>query len=97
MRRAAKVDSNQSEIVAALRQAGCRVLSLAAVGKGCADLLVYRPYDRLYLLEIKDGSKAPSAGVNRLSDQQKAFIRDWPVYIVTTPEMALEIVGCLKK
>ena len=55
MRRAAKVDANQAEIVQALRQIGAVVQSLAAVGNGCPDLLVgYR--NRLFLLELKDGS-----------------------------------------
>jgi hypothetical protein len=60
MRRAAKVDANQTEIVQALRQIGAVVQSLAAVGNGCPDLLVgYR--NRLFLLELKDGNKPPSA------------------------------------
>lgn len=43
MRRAAKVDATQAAIVQALRDAGCKVLSLAAMGKGAADLLVLPP------------------------------------------------------
>jgi hypothetical protein len=39
MRRAARVDASQSEIVAALRAAGCSVTSLARIGEGCPDLL----------------------------------------------------------
>ena len=42
MRRAARIDDNQIAIVKALRKAGCSVLSLAAVGNGCPDLLVFR-------------------------------------------------------
>ena len=40
MRRAAKIDSNHAEIVAALRGIGAYVMSLASVGGGCPDLLV---------------------------------------------------------
>jgi Holliday junction resolvase len=40
MRRAAKIDVNQPELVKAFRTLGCSVLSLAAVGKGVPDLLV---------------------------------------------------------
>ena len=40
MRRAAKIDGNQTELVEAFRKLGCSVLSLAAVGKGVPDLLV---------------------------------------------------------
>ena len=40
MRRAAKVDANQTEIIAALRQSGAAVVSLAFAGQGIPDLLV---------------------------------------------------------
>ncbi len=54
MRRAANVDRNQPEIVAALRAAGATVEYLHAVGGGCPDLLVgYRGAN--YVLEVKEG------------------------------------------
>jgi hypothetical protein len=60
MRRAAKVDRNQEEIVVVLRRVGCTVQSLATIGQGCPDLLVgYR--GKNFLLEVKDGEKSPSA------------------------------------
>lgn len=60
MKRARKVDDNQREIVAALRAIGCFVHSTAAAGDGFPDLAVaYR--GRWYLVEVKDGSKPPSA------------------------------------
>ena len=40
MRRAARTDANQAEIVAALRGVGASVQPLHAVGQGCPDLLV---------------------------------------------------------
>lgn len=40
MRRKAKVDSNQREIVQALRQLGASVTHLHGVGGGCPDLAV---------------------------------------------------------
>jgi DNA-binding NarL/FixJ family response regulator len=40
MHRAAKVDANQTEITAALRQMGATVQHIHTVGKGCPDLLV---------------------------------------------------------
>ena len=40
MRRQAKVDANQSDIVAGLRSIGATVQPLHAVGKGCPDLLI---------------------------------------------------------
>jgi hypothetical protein len=50
---AAKVDANQPAIVKALRDAGCKVQSLAKVGKGCPDLLVYVPGFGLIVAEVK--------------------------------------------
>lgn len=52
MRRAARIDSNQREIVDALRAHGASVQTLAAVGKGVPDLLVGHA-ERNLLLEVK--------------------------------------------
>lgn len=96
MRRAAKVDDNHGEIVQALRDAGCGVLSLAAVGKGCPDLLVHGPLYpwRHTLLEVKDGSKPPSA--RRLTPDQAKFHEAWKgwIHVVTSVEEALDAAGC---
>ena len=92
MRRAARVDQNQGEIVAALRAAGCSVVSLAAVGKGVPDLLVgLRGTNRL--LEVKDGSKPPSA--RRLTPDQRDWHMTWAgqVLTVTSAQDALEQLG----
>ena len=95
MRLRGKTDDNQKRIVSALRQAGCSVLSLAAVGEGCPDLLVHRAgTGRLHLLEIKDGSKAPSR--RRLTPAQVAFHAKWPVTIVNDEDEALVAVGLAK-
>jgi hypothetical protein len=52
MRRAAKVDKNQQEIVAAFRKLGATVQDLSAVGKGVPDLLIgWRGVN--YLVEVK--------------------------------------------
>ena len=90
MRRAAKIDANHAEIVAALRKIGCKVQSLAAVGAGVPDLLVMRGF-RLYLVEIKDGNKAPSA--RKLTPEQVKWHQEWagaPLVVVTSVEEALE-------
>jgi hypothetical protein len=91
MRRAARTDANQTAIVEALRAVGSSVLSLAAIGKGCPDLLVCRQ-DKLYLLEVKDGSKPPSE--RKLRDNQKAWHVAWcgTVYVVESVEQALAVV-----
>jgi Holliday junction resolvase len=90
MRLAARVDSNQAAIVAALRQVGCRVLSLASVGRGAPDLIACRA-EKLYLLEIKDGAK--SASRRQLTPAQKRFHQAWPVAIVKNEHEALAVVG----
>ena len=52
MRKHGRTDLVHGDIVVALRQIGCSVQSLAAVGDGCPDLLIgYR--GRNMLLEVK--------------------------------------------
>lgn len=95
MRRAAKIDANQPDIVSALEAAGCMVLSLAAVGNGVADLLVYREKkefwetSEFHLLEVKN----PAGRGTSLTPDQVKFHAEWPVTVVTTPEEALRAVG----
>lgn len=92
--RAAKIDSNQTEIVEALRKIGCFVQSLATIGKGCPDLLV--ALDMVwYVMEVKDGKKVPSArqltpDEQRWHDRAKLF---GPVHVVESVEDALRVVG----
>ena len=86
------MDTNQTAIVVALREIGCNVLSLAAIGQGCPDLLVYRhATGLLYLLEVKDGAK--SASRRRLTPHQKQFHADWPVHVVKNEIEAMVVVG----
>lgn len=91
MRRAARIDANHIAIVSALKQVGCRVLSLAAVGKGCPDLLVCSARGYLCLLEIKDGSKPPSK--RKLTPKQAELHNDWPVYVVLNAQEAIRVVS----
>jgi Holliday junction resolvase len=93
MRRAAKVDRNQREIVKALRRSGCEVLSLAAIGVGCPDLLCFRA-GQLFMLEVKDGHKFASQ--QKLTKHQISFHRRWPVVVVNSIESALRAVGVLR-
>ncbi len=93
MRRASKVDRNQSEIVAALRQIGCSVQLLHSVGAGCPDLMVGYRRDT-FLLELKDGSKPPSA--RKKTDAQVIWHDAWrgkPVAVVCNIRQALEAIG----
>ena len=91
-----KIDDNQKEIVAALREHGAFVQSLADIGKGCPDLLCAYA-GSWFLLEIKDGSKPPSK--RRLTEdeirwQQKALeTADGDVFVVKDINEALAAVG----
>jgi Holliday junction resolvase len=91
-RKYAKIDANQTEIVKALRQAGCSVQSLAGVGNGCPDLLVARN-GLMWLMEVKDGSKCPSA--RKLTDDEIAWRQRWnaTVHVVEGVEDALAMVS----
>ena len=96
MRRAAKVDANQGEIVAALRKSGCSVEPLHSVGGGVPDLLVGVPdvgIDGINLLmEVKDGAKPPSA--RKLTPDQVDWHAAWlgQKVVVTSVEEALDVV-----
>ena len=70
MRRAARVDANHKEITSTLRQCGWTVHDTSGVGGGFPDLVVGKA-GRLVLVEIKDGSKKPSA--RRLTKAEAAF------------------------
>ena len=88
MRRAARVDSNQSEIVAALRSVGASVFVISLP----VDLLVgYK--NHTFLVEIKDGPK------KRLTALQEAFFAKWTggtLCRVDGPEAALRMIGVIK-
>lgn len=96
MRRAAKVDANQEQIVAALRAVGATVQTLAAVGKGVPDLLVgYQ--GKTLLLEVKDGRRPPSE--RRLTEDQLAWHGAWrggPLAVVDGVDAALRALGAIK-
>ena len=86
MRRRAKVDSNQEDVVEALRARGYLVLSLASVGGGVPDLLVLEPSGRrLGLVEVKR-EKGKLTG-----DQEQFIAQGWPVTIIRSVEDALKL------
>ncbi len=91
MRRAAKVDSNHAEIVAALRSAGATVQSLATIGQGCPDLLVGIS-GKTALLEVK----APKGRMTPDQHEWHAAWRGGTLAVVDSPEAALRIVGVMK-
>lgn len=93
--RAAKIDANQPEIIAALRKVGASVQPLHMVGDGCVDLLVgFRA--RNHCLEVKDGTKSPSA--RELTADQIRWHMEWRGHaqVVTSIDEALAAIGAIK-
>jgi hypothetical protein len=97
VRRAARVDRNQAEIVEALRKGGCTVFPTHQVGKGFPDIFVWSK-GQPYLLEIKDGSKPPSA--RKLTEDEESFHQLFHdmrqaglLAVVASVDEALEAVG----
>ena len=90
MRRAARRDTNEPEIIKALRACGAYVKPIN--DEGTFDLLVsYRGHT--LLLEIKDGQKPPSA--RKLTDAEQKFHDEWPgdnLHIVKSVEEALALL-----
>jgi hypothetical protein len=88
MRRAARRDDNEQEIVKALRKAGAHVAYLDTP----ADLLVgYR--GRTIILEVKDGNKPPSA--RKLTPNEQKFHDEWTggaLHIVTCTKEAIDVL-----
>jgi hypothetical protein len=94
-RYAHRVDSNQADIVQALRQAGYTVQDLSAVGGGVPDLLVSgidretgRPAN--WVLETK-------TSVGKLNSRQRNWHARWPgpKAVVRTIDEALKAVGAI--
>ena len=87
---AAKVDTNQAEIVSALRQVGASVLVLSRVGQGCPDLAV-GIRGKTFFMEIKTVRGA-------LTPAEDEFMHLWRGHyaIVRTPEEALRAIGVLE-
>lgn len=96
MRRAAKVDENQSEIVDVARSMGCTVQLLHAVGGGCPDLLVgISGINDLW--EVKDGRKPPSA--RKLTIDQIKWHDEWRghVQVIDSTEKAIARINYVRR
>lgn len=87
MRRAAKIDGNQVEIVAALRAAGCTVLHMHQLGHGAPDLAAGKD-GRNWFFECKSGR-------GMLTPDEVEFFRNWQgqVVAVYSAEDALRVIG----
>ena len=87
-----RVDNNQREIVSALRSAGASVQLLHMIGHGAPDLVVGYGGQN-HLLELKDGSKPPSA--RRLTPDEEQWHKNWKgqVAIVCSAKEALKLLS----
>lgn len=99
MRRASRIDATHTAIVEALRACGCSVVSLAAVGKGCPDLLVSRG-GKTWLVECKTVTpRKTKAGYIAIKAEtrkkQEEFRAAWSgrLVVVTSAEEAVASVG----
>lgn len=95
MRRIAKIDVNQPEIVKEFRVLGCSVQHLHVVGRGCPDILVGFQGINI-LVEIKDGLACPSK--RKLTKDEKQWHEMWQgqVCIVESRDDAFKIIEDLK-
>lgn len=97
MRRASRIDANHKKIVAALRDCGATVISLAPVGSNVPDLVVgFRGTN--YLLEIKRAELqkyAPHGGERQRIERQKEWRDAWrgQAEIVYDVDQALQVIG----
>jgi hypothetical protein len=90
MRRAARRDDNEQDIIKAMRAEGAYVKVIN--DEGLFDLLVSYRGETL-LIEVKDGAKPPSA--RRLTDAEQKFHDEWPgsdLYIVNSVEEAIALL-----
>ena len=87
MRRAAKKDANHNSIGDYLRSLGWSVLDLSSAGNGIPDMAVGKP-GFAALVEVKDGSKPPSA--RRLTPDEARVRANWegPYVLATSGEDA---------
>lgn len=92
VRRRHAIDANQPRIIHVLEAAGVRVWDTSALGSGFPDLVCYRPATGLLrLVEVKDGSKPPSA--RKLTAPEQDFARNFPVWVVNNEREALAAMG----
>lgn len=93
MRRIARIDRNQTDIVKLFKAAGYSVQSLAQLGNGVPDLLLGRNGVN-HLVEIKDGEKPASR--QQLTADQSEWTWRWKgkVRLITSKEDAIEMIEC---
>ncbi len=92
VRRAHRTDANHSQIRSVLRSLCPAVADTSHVGDGFADLVIKVRPGLVLLVEIKDGSKPPSA--RKLTPDEAAFARLWgdSYRVVTSVDEAIALV-----
>jgi hypothetical protein len=93
MRRAAKTDTTQAPIVAALRANGMTVKDCSAVGQGFPDLMIgFR--GGWFAIETKSDPRISHRVSEPLTAAQRVFHTTWAgdIGVVSTPEEAVEWV-----
>lgn len=93
MRRAAKVDRNQAEIVEIFEDYGFSVQRAQAMGSGFPDLILGYG-GRNYLVEVKDWQKKPSE--RKLNDLQREWHAAWKGQVCVV-ETAIEAIKLAEK
>jgi hypothetical protein len=94
MRRAARIDDNQKEIVQALRAVGASVAVTSALGDGFGDIVIgFRGQN--FIIEIKDENKPPSK--RKLTPAEEEFHNGWngQIDVAINVDEALSIIGAL--
>ena len=94
MRRIPRKDANHSAIVRTLQSCGAIVHDCAAFGGGFPDIMTSFK-GRIMLLEIKDGSKSPSA--RKLTPDERRFHLLWSehVAVVENEIEAMKAIGAI--
>lgn len=92
MRRNAKIDANQPEIVKVFRDLQCSVRHTHQLPDGGGDIIV-GCRNLNCLVEIKDGSKAPSE--RKLTEDEERFMKGWKgMYrVVNNVDEAIAVVA----
>ena len=95
MRRAARIDDNHREVADALKRCGAWVIDCSGVGLGFPDLLISHK-GRMSLIEVKDGSKPPSA--RKLTPAQIKFHAEAKangvsIHVVESVDQAIALVA----
>jgi len=89
----ARIDTNQKEIVEALRKMGATVVSLASMKHGCPDLLVGYAGETI-LIEVKKDAKS------KYTPDQLDFLGKWrggAICRIDSVEAAIRCLGIIRK